>query len=413
MQYFKNVELTKLYPVSEAAVRKWISAAQKGKVDLQLYEQGGKVHIANTSRNQHIIEELVEKGKKYRNSRGHKAVSPTAHFYKLYTHKQVLDIISNLEIYHEIPHQYSYFDGGARYWDDYAQRLITEETPNTLNSTVELLRASIGNLDDLLEGYDRVNIVDLGVGNALPIKEVIAHLLYDNGVLGRYIGIDISNDMLKIAEKNIAQWFEGRVDFEGKVCDFTHERFDRFLTEESITGGSKIATVVFLLGDTLSNFRYPDDSLRTICNSMGRNDLFVYATKLDSDQARRYFDFNIGIGMPQLSEDDKMLMDNLNIDESMYDVEQTYDPQLKARHVRAVLKIDITLNFKFPNGVRQVELHKGDGILLWRAWHQSVQEVLQRFDRNGFALLHASVAKDRHYLLTINEVGNGQSLSSR
>lgn len=72
MKYFRNTELAKIYKVSEKSVRNWIEAAQSGKIELQLFEHNGKYFIANTSKNTTIIEKLVEKGKKFRNTRGHK-----------------------------------------------------------------------------------------------------------------------------------------------------------------------------------------------------------------------------------------------------------------------------------------------------------------------------------------------------
>ena len=65
MKYFKNTELAKLYNVSEKSVRNWIEATKKGKLQLQLYEGGSKAYIANTTKNTLMLEDLVEKGKKY------------------------------------------------------------------------------------------------------------------------------------------------------------------------------------------------------------------------------------------------------------------------------------------------------------------------------------------------------------
>ena len=402
MQYFKNVELTKLYPVSESAIRKWIEATKQGKLSLQLYEHNGKSHIANTTKNMKLIEQLVEKGKKYKNTRSHKVVTPKPEFYELYDKKQILDIISNIEIHHEIPRQYSYFDKGANYWNKYSKRLWQEDSPNTLTSTVELLTTNVGSLDNLLEGFDRVNVIDLGVGNGLPVKELLTHLHIDRHVLGRYIAIDISKQLLDITEKNITEWFNDEVAFEGYVRDYSYQRFDDLLVDEAIRADSdKTLNLVLLLGDTLNNFRTPSDALRTIYNSMSRDDLFVFVTKLDSDEARRHFDFGAEAGVPKLSEADRLVLDLLNVDESFYDVEQFYNDTQNARFVQIGLNVDVTIKVQFDSGERDVELHKGDKILLLRVWHKNVLEVVEQFNKNGFALLQASTSSNRQYFLTI------------
>ncbi|HSX28466.1 MAG TPA: L-histidine N(alpha)-methyltransferase [Candidatus Saccharimonadales bacterium] len=401
MQYFKNVELTKLYPVSESAVRKWIDAARQGKLELQLYEHKGKAHIANTAKNLRLIEELVARGKKYKNTRAHKVVTPKKEFYELYSRKQIFDIISNVEIHHELPLQYSYFDGGVDYWDNYTKRLWNEEGDNTLNATVRLLRSSLGVIDSLIEDYDRVNVIDIGVGNGLPVKELLSHLLYERAALGRYVGIDISAEMLNLARKNINKWFEGRVDFEGYERDITYERFDDLIAKED---PHKAINLVLAVGGTLNNLRSPSDALRTIYNSIGRNDLFITATKLDSEEARRYFDFNAELGMPRLAKNHRILLDLLNIEDSFYDVEQFYDETRRARFIRVKLKVDLTLTIELEGMKRRIELYKGDTLLLWRATHQTDIDIIEQCNQSGLALLQAVITRDRQFFLSISEI---------
>lgn len=405
MQYFKNVDLTKLYPVSESAVRKWIEAAKGGKLDLQLFEHNGRSHIANTARNQRIIEELVERGKKYKNTRGHKVVTPKEGFYKLYSKKQILDIISNVEIYREIPSKYGYFDGGADYWDQYTKRLWSENDANTLTSTIELLNSNLDSINSLIEDFDRVNIIDLGVGNCLPIKDFLSHLIYNQAKLSRYIGIDISSEMLDIAERNIKEWFGDHVEFERYERDFSNDQFDDLIIEETLRkDNERVINIVLLLGGTIANFRSPDDVLRVVRNSMGLNDLLITSRKPDSEQARRYFDFSVGPSVPRLSNNERFVLDLLDIDESFYEVEQGYDTIKRVRYIQARLTVDLTINFDFDTGSRKLELYKGDTLLLWRAWHQTTLEIVQFLDKNGFALLQASATKDRYYLLTISKI---------
>src|SRR6266702_5830844 len=186
MLYFKNPELARLHHITLRTVLNWIEAAKQGKLDLTLHTENGKSYVATTARNVATIKQLVEDRKKYRNSRAVKVVSPRPEFYRLYSEAQIYDIVTNLEIHHEIPRQYNYFDGGATYWAEYADRLGHESAPNILNSTVKLLDKNQGYIDHLMSRYERVNVIDIGVGNAAPAKEFIGHLL-EEGLLGRYI----------------------------------------------------------------------------------------------------------------------------------------------------------------------------------------------------------------------------------
>lgn len=382
--------------------------AKEGKLDLTLSQENGRNYVANLPSNMPIIEKLVEENKKYRNTRSAKTVAPRSQFYKVFTQAQIYDIVRNLEIHHEIPRQYNYFDGGADKWDEYTQQLASEDVPNLLNRTTGLIAENQSYLDKRLDKYQRINVVDIGVGNASPAKELLGHLL-DRGILGRYIAIDISVEMLEIAERNIKEWFGGRVAFEGYQLDITFERFANILAEDYLKKGSKDAVnLVLFLGGTPYNFRNPDDAFRTINESMNPNDLLIYTDKLENEAMRpQWFDHNAKPGKLTLAPIHRLLFDLLNIDESFYDVEMGFDKENRQRYARARLKVALTLKFDFEDGERALEFEKGDTILLWRSWQMTATRVVGQFDRNGFYVLHSSQTEDHEYILNVAEVKRG------
>lgn len=402
MKYFRNTELAKLYHVSEKSVRNWIEAAEGGKLDLELYEEKGKFYIANVSKNTQAIAKLVERGKKYKNTRGFKTVTPQDKFYQLYSPKQIFDIISNIDIYREVPIQYSYFNSGARRWDSYTQHLLDSDVPNSLINTIQLIDLNFDYIDTLLEGYAKVNIIDIGPGNALPVRDILEHFI-KNGKLRRYIGIDISNDMLEIARANIQAWFGKKVPFEGYIRDIVYERFDDLLTAESFSSdGGPTANLVLFLGGTLSNLREPNHPLATIHDSLGKNDLLVFSKKLDTLSSRRYFEIaapgNLAIDL---------VLNLLNVHPSYYTIEQFFDEQKMARQVQAKLNVALSIEFQLEGQRRILELNKDESILLWRARHQGVVGTLEQFDANGFELLQAVRSKDQEYLLVAAKIKTG------
>lgn len=404
MLYFKNSELAYTYHVSVKTVSNWIEATKQGKLDLTLHQHGDRSYVTNTARNIAIIEQLVERGKKYRPHRTLKVVTPKPEFYNLYSQSQVYDLVSNLEIHHEILLDYSYFGEGASYWNNYAYRLLKEETPNNLTSTNRLLAQNREYLDGLLEKYSKVNIVDVGVGNALPAKDLLDRFL-EQRKLGRYIGVDISREMLRIARKNVREWYGDLVRFEDYEIDINHERFVNILAEDYITGkNNDTANVILFLGGTIQNFRKPDAPLRSIHDSMGVNDFLIHAQKLDTESSRRYFDFNLQPGRSALATNHRLIFDLLNIDPSFYDVEMGFDSDKKERYIRVRLKLALTLKFDFEVGQRTLELDKGDTILLWRAWQKSALDVTRELDKNDFYVLQSSQTDDQEYLLTVSRI---------
>ncbi len=413
MLYFKHSELVSNYHVSLKTVHNWIDAAKQGKLELQLHERNGRTYIANTPTNLIALENLADKGKKYRNTLHHRVVTPKVEFYELYSPRQILDIISNLNIHREIPRQYNYFDGGANNWNRWLQRLRNEETSNILKSTINLMHDNLGQLDLFLKDYDRVNVIDAGVGNAMPAQELLGHLL-GQGKLNRYIAIDISKSMLEIAERNISEWFGGEAAFEGHIRDLSYERFDDLLVDDLLDEQQgKIVNVVLLFGATPSNFRDPSDALRTIYGSIGDNDLLVYSDKADTENSRRYFDFGHKPGAAaHLSPNHSFILDLLNIDQSLYEIDMGFSREKRMRYIRVCLATALTVSFKIDGKVREVSFEKGDTILLLRVWHQTVLGLISAFEKAGFLLLQASLTKDREYLLTISGVNKdlGSSL---
>ena len=405
MIYFKHSEIARDYHVSLKTVHNWIDAARQGKLELKLHEEKGRVYIANTPENHLVLEGLADKGKKYRNSLHQKVVSPKLQFYETYNTRQVFEIITDLRIHREIPQQYSYFDGGAHNWVDWVEKMKNEKTSNTLRGTVELMKANMGALDQLMVGRDRVNIIDLGVGDAQPIRSLLGHLI-EKGLLNRYIAIDLSQSMLDVAKDNVNKWFGDRAKFEGYVRDIRYERFDDLLLPEALGESyERIINVVLFLGGTRSNFRMPNDCLKIIQGSMGEQDLLIYTAKPDTEDSRRYFDFNPSeesiAALPPL---DRFVVEMIGIDQSLYQAEMGFNEQLRMRYIRLRLKHPIIIRFRHGGINRDVDLEKGETILVWRSWHWSTQEIISDFENAGLTLLQAGLTRDRQYLLTVSGV---------
>lgn len=408
MQYFKHSELANAYHVSMKTVHNWISAAKEEKLGLTLHEAKSGLYVANTAENAQILETLAEKGKKYRNTLHHKIIRPTTAFFDLYSERQILDIIKNLNTYREVPRQYNYLGGGATNWDNWLKKLEKDTSPNLLKGTVDLLHQNMHAIAHLIEDDTRVNVIDLGVGNALPAKELLSHLL-SKEILHRYIAIDISSSMLDIAEQNVNTWFNGQVKTEKYVRDITHERFDDIVMKDMLdSNAEKTINIVLLLGATPNNFPSFTSCFSVAYGSMSKNDLLIYTNKLDTESSRRYFDFsadpnnNIRPGLSALSPSHKYILDLMNITPEIYAVESGFDDKKFMRYIRIRLKSSITLDFSHGNISRSVSIEKGDTLLMLRYWHQSAQEIISIFENIGFMLLHSSMTNDRQFFLSIS-----------
>ena len=208
--------------------------------------------------------------------------------------------------------------------------------------------------------------------------------------------------MLEVARTNVEHWFDGRVEQRQYIRDITRESFDDIVAEEMLVGDDSI-NLVLLLGGTLSTVRQPDHALQLIRYSMNRDDIFAYSKKLDTESSRRYFDFTVkerSLHLPF----QEMIPGVLGIDSSFYELEQLYDNDRRMRSIQMKMRMDVTIAFEVDDKKRELKLHKGEVILLWRSWHQNAKEVIDQFDYNGFDLLQASLTSELGYVLTISKM---------
>ncbi|HEX6258805.1 MAG TPA: L-histidine N(alpha)-methyltransferase [Candidatus Saccharimonadales bacterium] len=403
MNYYKSTELAEKYGVSRRTITNWVEQTRQGRLDLELCEDNGRHFILKSHKNQLAIRQLVTGRRKFLNKRSLKHVRPLPQFYETYSEQQILEIISGIDTYREIELKFTYINNGATGWDAYAKRLYSDSLANSLNSTVKLLNAAQNYLDEVFKDYTHVNVVDIGVGNSLPVKNLLAHLL-DSGKLKRYAAIDISQEMLDIAQKNIKEWFGDKVNFEGHVYDISYELFANAIAEPPAEGSNRTVNLVLLLGGTLANFDSPDDVLRVIRKSMSRNDLFAYSLKLDSVMNREQFHF-IGHKDGQLLYPQcEFVLNMLGINRDLYDVEMGYNEQERARYIRIRLKYALTLEFNLPRGNWRLDLNKDETIGVWRARHNNPTDIMTLLTRNGFTPLHISQTVDHDYMVLISDL---------
>jgi uncharacterized SAM-dependent methyltransferase len=211
--------------------------------------------------------------------------------------------------------------------------------------------------------------------------------------------------MLQIAQANVEAWFGVNAPFVAHQADITYDRFTELVTRNVIgEGAGKTINLVLAVGGTFANLHSPDSAMRVIRDSLNRNDLFIYDRKLDNEAARNYFDFSVGDKVAALDIKSKMVLELLNIEDSFYDVEIGFNELHKERYIRIRLKVALKIKFSFDEGERIVGFNKNDTIMLWRSWHQNVQEVLAQLNRNEFDVLQTSLTEDKNYVLTISRI---------
>lgn len=403
MLYFRNTELAKLYDISEKTVRNWIKQAQGGKLEFDLYTaDNGKTYLADTTRNTLAVEALIANNKKYVNGRTHKVVWATDEFDTIFSWSQKYDIISHLEKFNEFLFHYAHLGRGEEICAQYFERLWSEPVLNSQSFSDKFFKEHELSILDLFPQDYKINIIELGGRTALTTKYLIERLHQQNR-LGVYVDIDISPGMLVRNQSNLQRLFGEDVHYAHYNKDVVRERFDDVILCSS-TDESKARNLVMLLGGTSHAFNNITLAYDNIRESINSDDYFMLSTKVDSEDARHYFDFNPSYQNELLPIKELFLIELLNIDKTFYDVEQFYDEQERQRKIQVRLKLDVTVKFKLEQGTKSIDFKKNETILLWRFWHQTMEEITQEMSECGFNVMQAFKSPDEQYAMIIAKV---------
>lgn len=395
MHYYKSQELAGLYGVNRRTVTNWVKQTQEGKLDLELGKYNGEFYIIKSRSNQNRLDNIVEERQKYLNNRSRKHLKPSQDFYKIYNEQQIYDIIQSLQLHRELPLQYSYFGEGAEIWNDFRNR------PNDKFDTTFLVESNLSYLDALLEKYDKVNVVDVGVGNGMGSRDILTYL-HKKGKINKYIGIDISQDMLSLAEGNINEWFNNEITCDMHVRDISHQLFGDIIAEPLNPKAHAHTTInlVLLFGGSISNFKKPGDIMRIINKSMGAEDLFLCHYKTGAKAVKNRLSF-ISNYQHQCS----VLLGLMDIDSSFYEQEIGFDEEEKMRYGRIRLNRSLSISFDLPKGRWQVDIKKNESILTYRAlFNDAFGTPKNLFYDNGFRPLLTAKTLDNTGMLVVSTI---------
>jgi hypothetical protein len=405
MKLIKNIIISRNYGVAPSTVTNWIERARKGSINLQIAERNGKFYIVDTTNNHNLIEQLSKEGRVFKSKDSKKTISVTSNFFKVFEKQAVADIILSIEKNSEIPHKYTYINGGAEIWKAYANRSFEEKIQNTVTNSSEMMNLSYDFVISRASKKTKFNIVDIGPGDVSPVKDFLVKL-DKKKLINRYVAVDLSAGMLDIAEENIQTWFNGQLPFEKFVRDISRDsiRDILFFNPNNAEKDVEIINLILFIGSTIENQLDAYKTLLNLTDSLSVNDYLFLGQTIDSPKAKVYFDFGSKMTstIQKLPQQAKWIPDHLGIIEDYYSVEMCFDEKSRTRKMDIIFNTDIELNLKFQDIDTELEFLKGQRLTVWRHKHHSFKEVI-----NDLAVIRQFVdfyvvSKDRAQILTIS-----------
>ena len=250
-----------------------------------------------------------------------------------------------------LPLKYTYYGEGAVLQDDIASNL---ENEFILDSSV--LMSISENILQLLKEYPKINVLDIGCGDGLPVKEFLL-LLALKEKLNSYLPVDISTEAINLATKNLIRTTElqNNIFTKGTVLDFEKQDLD---VKSMPHVDPDNANLLLMLGGTIGN--YPTIELQTellirLTKNIPNCFIFISSDVVDTSDEREH---NISQST-QLSFLPKLL--GLSQD----DFQIYYKYQKDKDVTQYYLQTSSSIKLRFPKIGKTILLDKGTKIIIY------------------------------------------------
>jgi len=400
VSYIQTKDLLNKYGVSNVTVTKWITETLAGKTGIKYEMVGKRCRFFDIPENWFILDNLGTLAVNKRNLIFKEETEPNKEFYSLFNNDEILEIVRDLEVRNMINVKFAYRGAGANYWDHFYKENyggVRYEVPIWTEEVLEYyLKLVIAKLSE----YDEINVIDLGCGNGKPIIKFLSKLKQIVPVK-RYIAVDISQQLLDIAKKNVQEAVPGLEYFTFQK-DLEKDR----LGEIFATGredGKKVINLIAILGVLLPNTYDAEIILKNIQKNMDANDILL----VDGLKNRPENNFNL----TYVNADNKdtsiagfklWIAKSLGINTDMCEYVSAYDEIHSQKISYIILDKDYHITFSLKNSQRvSVVLKKKSKLILWFAFQTNPDSYNTILNKANFNLVDTlALPNDMHFIVS-------------
>ncbi len=303
--------------------------------------------------------------------------------------KQEYELITSIKGRGEIPLKFAYLGDGAKNWDAIASERT--DADNGINSVeANLLRKKIHNFIASFPEVKKLNIIDIGCGNGEPIAPILDELSKQDIEL-RYVPIDISQEMLDLAEKFAKDNYDD-IETKAIVLDFEMGNFSDVMFELKEDDYSNL---LLFLGSTLGNHSGRQRVLTNFRDSMSSDDYLIIGVELTNfSKINRILPHYEG----ELPQNFLYFMpEHIGIPKDKTDYDVSWNDKLNQVEVRLVLKESVNVKI----GAEEFTLEQDEQILLSRSVKFAEWTITKLLSEVGFRNELLTTTEDRGYLLSM------------
>jgi uncharacterized SAM-dependent methyltransferase len=398
MNTLKNIDIAREYNVSSSTVTRWIQLNSEGKNNLKLQSKNGKFLIVDNTHNRAEIARLVDEGKKYRSNINHGKITPNDDFYNIFSESEIIEIVRDLEVYREINYKYTYKHVGAKFWDNFYKSSVRDGTYSTPSRVESLLDKSFEMIVSKIPENYKVNLIEVGPGNSLPIKAFLEKL-HKIKKLNRYTVIDISPDIVEMSKSNFQSWIPD-VDFRSYICDIEHTMLNNILEIER-SGSENTINMVLYIGSTIGNIKDTSVVLKNIRDGLRKNDIFLLSnsTNMESNKS----DFN-DFHSAESVELDTWIPKLIGFETESSKLVYHYEAKSNCKTESFVLDKDYTLVVRELGLEKTIEFMKGEEIFVWRHYMTEPDTYFKELSDCNLKLVAFNTENDFSHIMMICEL---------
>ncbi|BAZ51050.1 hypothetical protein NIES4103_36730 [Nostoc sp. NIES-4103] len=327
-----------------------------------------------------------------------RTAKPSPEFYSIFSEEELLGIIQALELNREIPLKYSYKGRGATIWDTFYLKNIIPKWYRPSSVEIDLLKQNFAYINGNFQGCRKLNIIDVGSGNSYPVKEFMKNLIKMER-LNQYIALDISEELLTVSRKNFQRWFP-LIEYSSYIIDIENSCIPQiFLKNQDDYETLDTANLFLHLGVTIGNHRNRTQVFKNFIDSMGKNDFLVFTNEIGSNS--QWDGIARGGCKYHAEEIYQWIKSQIGIRAEDCELVRKYDLATDSIIANIKLLQNYTLNFKFLEIDKNIDLSKGEEITIWRHHKFEIPELLQEIEQAGLQLVHYSTNKYSSHIMVV------------
>ncbi len=306
----------------------------------------------------------------------------------LFTKRQESELITAIKGRGEIPLKFVYLGEGAHNWDALAGGRSENGGINSMEGTLLANKAS--DFIGAFKGVSKINVIDIGCGNGYPGLPIFNEL-QKQSIPFRYVPVDISAELLDLAEKNVREIFPD-IEIQKFQLDFELGNFSDMTYDLKSDGSSNL---LLFLGSTLGNFSDRNRVLTNFRDSMSSDDYLINGVELTNfakiDKIVSHYSLEaVGDFLYYIPE-------QIGIKREDTEFNATWNERENQVEMRITLKKDVDVTI----GNDSFKLEKGESLFLARSMKFAEWSVTKLFSDVGYRNELLTTNADRSYVLSM------------